>query len=281
MAGPYAASRYNCDKSDGQFLELTDAEGNTVRTLKPQDQWTGKLWNLIHCKGEDKERHLSDEVVRIMGPYGTLHATCKKHNAVMLIGAGVGFPSVGGMLRQILEDNLAANSVDKKQVCFMWACSKVDQLHLCFPSLLADLSKYVRRSSLQHLREWLTVKIFVSKVVQGDVLNVELDEEVTSTCPDAFEEVKGWLLNSGISAKSKRGVAFDEDGTYIAQGNLGASFGDILRCSLFIKEKVVEAKRSLGICFCGPLDLCNWLQTDYANTAFPCVREFASECAGT
>jgi len=197
-----------------------------------------------------------------------------------LIGGGVGYPSIGAMLRQILEDNLLEHEYqERKQVCFMWTFSKVDQLHLCFPSLLADLARYVHRSSLADLQKWLTVKIFVGAVKPDDVLNVKLDRVVAHAIPHAvLDQVLAWLLNSELGGDAQG--AIDEDGTYIAQGSLGAGFADILRCSLFTKEKVVEEERSLGICFCGPLELCNWLKEDYENTALPYKSEFASECVG-
>lgn len=217
----------------------------------------------------------SDQVVRILGPYGTLHACCFSHNAVMLIGAGVGYPSMGSLLRQILEDNLKAESSSKRHVCFMWTCRKVDQLHLCFPSLLADLTKYVHRSSLADLQQWLTVKIFVGDVGQDDVLAVEPDATIGKDMTRAFNEVKGWLLRPPGSS------SYDEDGTYVAKGSLGACFSDILTCSLFIRNKVLKEGRSLGICFCGPLGLCSWLRNDIECTTVPWTYEFASEVAGS
>lgn len=52
---PYRVPRSEAEELDGsyhaklsgRFLELTDKTGTTVRTLTPQEQWTGKLWNLI------------------------------------------------------------------------------------------------------------------------------------------------------------------------------------------------------------------------------------------
>jgi len=149
-------SRTCTAKSSGPSIELTDAKGNRMKAGKPQEQWTGKLWNLVRAMQDAGDA--SDHVVRVMGPYGTLHSTCFSHDAVMLIGAGVGYPSMGSLLRQILEENLMSDFVStsaaKRHVCFIWTCSKVDQLLLCFPSLLADLTRYVHRSSLANLQDY-------------------------------------------------------------------------------------------------------------------------------
>jgi len=259
-------------KPSGALIELTDAKGTRTKAGKPQEQWTGKLWNLVRAMQDAGDA--SDHVVRIMGPYGTLHSTCFSHSAVMLIGAGVGYPSMGSLLRQILEENLTADYVAtaaaKRHVCFIWTCSKVDQLLLCFPSLLADLTRYVHRSSLARLQDWLTVKIFVGSLGPDDVLAVEPDGNVGLQMPGALSEVKKWLLGQAV-----------KDGTYITRGSLGASFSDILRRSLFMREKVVNEGRSLGICFCGPLGLCTWLKNDIECTSLPCAYEFACEVAGS
>jgi len=259
-------------KSCGATMELTDSKGKRMKAGKPQEQWTGKLWNLVRAMQDAGDA--SDHVVRIMGPYGTLHSTCFSHDAVMLIGAGVGYPSMGSLLRQILEENLmsdfVATSAAKRHVCFIWTCSKVDQLLLCFPSLLADLTRYVHRSSLARLQDWLTVKIFVGSLGPDDVLAVEPDGNVGLQMPGALSEVKKWLLGQAV-----------KDGTYITRGSLGASFSDILRRSLFMREKVVNEGRSLGICFCGPLGLCTWLKNDIECTSLPCAYEFACEVAGS
>lgn len=216
----------------------------------------------------------SDHVVRIMGPYGTLHSTCFNNDAVMLIGAGVGYPSMGSLLREMLEESIVADYIStagaKRHVCFIWTCSKVDQLQLCFPSFLADLTRYVHRSSLAKLQEWLTVKIFVGSVGPEDVLAVEPDGDVGVQMPVALGEVKKWLLGQAVN-----------DGTYIARGSLGASFSDIIRRSVFIREKVVNQGRSLGICYCGPLGLCTWLKNDIECTSLPVTYEFACEVAGS
>merc|ERR1711897_11354 len=94
-----------------------------------------------------------------------------------LIGAGVGFPSTGAMLRQLLEDNFSKSSDDQKSVCFIWTASKLDQLLLCFPSLLLDLTKYVHKknsetSGISHLKNWLHIKIFISSFEAGEVLGL-------------------------------------------------------------------------------------------------------------
>jgi len=259
-------------KPSGNLIELRDARDKCTKAGKPQEQWTGKLWNLVRAMQDAGDA--SDHVVRIMGPYGTLHSTCFNHDAVMLIGAGVGYPSMGAMLRQILEENVLADVVatatSKRHVCFIWTCSKVDQLLLCFPSLLADLTRYVQRSSLAKLQEWLTVKIFVGSVGPDDLLAVEPDGDIGVQMPQALEQVKNWLLGQSVT-----------DGTYIAKGSLGASFSDILRRSIFVRDKVVKANRSLGVCFCGPLGLCTWLKNDLESTSLPCSYEFACEVAGS
>merc|ERR1712079_979342 len=95
----------------------------------------------------------------------------------MLIGAGVGFPSTGAMLRQLLEDNLHRSEDEQKAVCFIWSASKLDQLLLCFPSLLVDLTKYVHArtkllsSGINNLKKWLHIKIFISNFEAGSFLS--------------------------------------------------------------------------------------------------------------
>merc|ERR1739844_444311 len=127
------------------------------------------------------------------------------------------------MLRRLLHDNLDAPKDEKKSVCFMWTASNVDQLLLCFPSLLVDLTRYVNQKSLEDLKSWLTVKIFISSFDAGDFLNIDptkrLFPESQSMAGD-LSKVREWLLG-------KDGDENDSDGTYIAQGSLGASFADI------------------------------------------------------
>jgi len=158
----------------GIYLEFFGSGAASVKTLHPQLQWTGRLWNLVqsmlHVHGQ--QGAAPEQSLRIMGPYGTMPYTCDAHQAVMLIGAGVGFPSTGAMLRKLLHDNLSLPAEERKSVCFMWTASKVDQLLLCFPSLLADLTSYVDQKSLEDLKSWLTVKIFISSFNAEDFLRV-------------------------------------------------------------------------------------------------------------
>jgi len=262
--------------------------------LQPQAQWTGQLWNLVQwlvektdaqdCGGEDTEAHPrldSEHLVRIMGPYGSLPYTCEAHTALLLIGAGVGFPSTVSMLRRILSHNLGSPCDQQKAVCFMWSAASVDQLLLCFPSLLADLARYVNHSSLKDLQQWLTIKIFISEFKAGDFLTVDPGPRLVTEGVEmeaALDEVCRWLLGRS-SYGSVPSREQEQAGTYIAQGSLGANFADILRCSVFIRDKVVGESRSLGVCFCGPMDLCSWIQSDLANTILPVRTEFACECS--
>ena len=99
-------------------------------------------------------------------------------------------------MREMLEESIVADYIStagaKRHVCFIWTCSKVDQLQLCFPSLLADLTRHVHRSSLAKLQEWLTVEISVGSVGPEDVLAVEPDGDVGVQMPVALGEVKKW-----------------------------------------------------------------------------------------
>merc|ERR1712079_819290 len=100
----------------GIYLEFPDSGAAGVKTLHPQLQWTGRLWNLVqsmlHVHGQ--QGAAPDQRLRIMGPYGTMPYTCDAHQAVMLIGGGVGFPSLGAMLRQLLYYNLGLPEERKK-----------------------------------------------------------------------------------------------------------------------------------------------------------------------
>lgn len=261
--------------TSGISVNLQGADGTTLKALKPELQWTGRLWNLVQWmllvhgeKGTPPEQH-----VRIMGPYGTMPYTCEAHQAVMLIGAGVGFPSTGAMLRKLLHDNLEKPPEERKAVCFMWTASKVDQLLLCFPSLLVDLTRYVHKKSLEDLKSWLTIKIFISSFDAGDFLNIEPGKRLFPESQEMAEKltvVREWLLG-------KDGEQEDEDGTYIAQGSLGASFSDILRNSHFTRDEVMKKSQSLGVCFCGPQDLCSWIRHNISSTKLPMKVEFNSE----
>jgi len=261
-------------------VHLEGPDGQRVTTLQPQLQWTGRLWNtvnwLLQLPERERKTDAPAQLVKIMGPYGTLPYTCEAHQAVMLIGAGVGFPSTGSMLRKILDDNAALPAEERKAVCFMWTATKVDQLLLCFPSLLVDLARYVSKKSIEDLKSWLTIKIFVSSFDPGDFLSVNPEKHLSpegANSETSLRSVREWLLGSD-------GDSHDEDGTYICQGSLGASFGDVLRCSLFTKEHLVRRQRSLGVCFCGPQDLCSWIRSEQANTLLPVKVQFHSECAG-
>jgi len=133
--------------------------------------------------------------------------------------------------------------------------------------------------ALEDLKSWLTIKIFIGKVETDDFLRLDPDKNLFPKAEDitiALREVRNWLLNTDIALDGSRHYV-DEDGTYIAQGSLGGSFGDILRCSNFTRDKVMKRPNSLGICFCGPLDLSKWIQHEIENTVFPKTVEFASE----
>merc|ERR1711972_962897 len=95
-------------ENQGLYFNLQGEDGLSLKTLKPQMQFTGRLWNMVQWLVEEKSRagDAPEQRVYIMGPYGTLPWTVQAHRAVMLIGAGVGYPSTGAMLRQILEDNV-------------------------------------------------------------------------------------------------------------------------------------------------------------------------------
>mmetsp|Transcript_76986 Transcript_76986/g.152490 ORF Transcript_76986/g.152490 Transcript_76986/m.152490 type:complete len:1129 (-) Transcript_76986:56-3442(-) len=278
----------------GVYLKLCGGAGTSLKVLQPQAQWTGQLWNLVQwlvenpstqesgCEATRAPPDLdSGHIVRIMGPFGSLPYTCEAHPALMLIGAGVGFPSTGSMLRRILSHNLGSPCGQQKAVCFMWSAASVDQLLLCFPSLLADLAKYVNRSSIQDLQQWLTIKIFIAEFRAGDFLTVDPGPRLVTEGVDmepALEEVRRWLLGRS-SYGSVPSQEREQSGTYIAQGSLGANFADILRCSVFIRDKVVGERRSLGVLFCGPMDLCSWIKSDFSNTTLPVRTEFACECS--
>merc|ERR1712151_491924 len=149
-------------------------ENRSIRTLRPQTQWTGRLWNNVNWLLERGalDQGINPQIIHVSGPHGTLPYTIAAHKAVMLIGAGVGYPSTGAMLRQILEDNLTRPEAEQTRVCFMWTASKVNQLLLCFPSLLVDLTRHVHARGLDNLRRWLHVKIFISSFEAGEFLNV-------------------------------------------------------------------------------------------------------------
>mmetsp|Transcript_102697 Transcript_102697/g.290421 ORF Transcript_102697/g.290421 Transcript_102697/m.290421 type:complete len:191 (-) Transcript_102697:58-630(-) len=189
------------------------------------------------------------------------------------------------MMRRLLRQSLEEPEKEKA-VCFCWGAASVDQLLLCFPSLLADLARYVYKRSLEDLQRWLTVKIFVSNFKAGDFLNIdpgphlfpEITGEAKQGMSKALDEVRAWLLGPGVARESEWKY-HDQDGTYVVQGSLGASFADILRCSLFVRDQVVAKGRSLGICFCGPPDLCSWLRSDLASNKLPVRTEFVSECS--
>jgi hypothetical protein len=200
----------------------------------------------------------------------------------MLIGAGVGFPSTGAMLRQALEDNLDLPESEQKRVCFMWSASKVDQLLLCFPSLLVDLTKYVHAKGLANLKKWLHVKIFISSFEAGDVLSVNPDKALflkDAEMSKPLQEVRTWLPGTDVAKHGEACDLIDADGTYIAQGSLGSNFSTILQKSLFTRETVARGE-SMGICFCGPPDLSSWIRSDVANTTLPVLVEFQAEVAG-
>lgn len=268
-----AGTKYEATTA-GIYLQLTGSGAAGAKALQPQLQWTGRLWNLVQgmLYVHGQEGSAPQKCVRIMGPYGTMPYTCDAHQAVMLIGAGVGFPSTGAMLRKVLRDNLDLPAEERKSVCFMWTASKVDQLLLCFPSLLVDLAWYVHEKSLEDLKSWLTLKIFVSGFDAEDFLSVTPGPRLfpeSSRMASSLTKVQEWILGKDGEALA--------DGTYIAQGSLGASFGDILRCSHFTAREVLEKRRSLGICVCGPKDLCSWMRHEAARTKFPVRVEFSCE----
>jgi len=268
-------------ETNGMYLTLK-GDGRSIRSLRPQLQWTGRLWNKVNWLLENgaSGNDIPQQLVHISGPHGTLPYTIAAHKAVMLIGAGVGYPSTGAMLRQILEDNLTRSETEKTHVCFMWTASSVNQLLLCFPSLLADLTKYVHAKGLDDMKRWLHVKIFISNYEAGDFLGINPAKALfpeSEEMAQALEIVRLWLL--GPEAKRDiDGQQIDADGTYIARGSLGASFSGILQRSLFMR-KVADLGHSLAICFCGPSDLSSWLRKEAANTVLPIKVEFEAEIA--
>merc|ERR1712165_207976 len=276
-------------ESTGIYLTLNDEDGTKLKTLAPQMQWTGRLWNIVQRMSESNGqggKNTQNQTVHIAGPYGTLPWTIEAHEAVMLIGAGVGFPSTGAMLRQLLEDNFAQSEDKQKPVCFIWTASKLDQLLLCFPSLLVDLTKYVHKknglltSGISSLKNWLHIKIFVSNFEAGEFLSLNPGQALfpeSGQMNKALDEVRAWLLGKDVMV-GHSGETVDADGTYIAQGSLGASFSSILQRSPFT-QRLVERGHSLGISYCGPPDLCSLIRSDVSNTILPTKIEFAAEFA--
>merc|ERR1712045_605242 len=123
-----------------------------------------------------------------------------------------GFPSMGAMLRQVLYYNLGLPEERKKSVCFMWTASKVDQLLLCFPSLLADLTSYANQKSLEDLKSWLTIKIFISSFDAEDFLSVNPGPRLfpdSGKMAGALTKVQKWILGEDTDAHGT-----DADGTY-------------------------------------------------------------------
>jgi len=268
-------------ENQGLYFNLQGEDGLSLKTLKPQMQFTGRLWNMVQWLVEEKSRagNAPEQRVYIMGPYGTLPWTVQAHRAVMLIGAGVGYPSTGAMLRQILEDNVTRPEAEKIRVCFMWTASKVNQLLLCFPSLLVDLTRYVHARGLDDLKKWLHVKIFISSFEAGEFLNVNPNKALfgkaeAEEMQKPLEEVRTWLL--GKDTKKDGDEIIDADGTYMAQGSLGPSFAGILQRSLFTRG-TVDRGDSMGICFCGPADLSTLIRAEVANTKLPIRVEFQAE----
>jgi len=268
-------------ESQGVFLNLQNEDSLSLKTLKPQMQFTGRLWNMVQWLVEEKGRadDVPEQSVYIMGPYGTLPWTVEAHRAVMLIGAGVGYPSTGAMLRQILETNVTLPEGEQTRVCFMWTASKVNQLLLCFPSLLVDLTRYVQARGLEDLKKWLHVKIFISSFEAGEFLSVNPSKALfgkaeAEEMQKSLQQVRNWLL--GKDTKKDGDEVIDADGTYMAQGSLGPSFAGILQRSLFTRE-TVERGDSIGICFCGPAELSTLIRTEVANTNLPIHVEFQSE----
>jgi len=277
-------------ESAGMYLTLQGEDGSKLKALRPQMQWTGRLWNVVQrmleASGRAGKSAAAGQAVHIAGPYGALPWTIDAHRAVMLIGAGVGFPSTGAMLRQLLEDNLALPADRQKSVCFVWTASKLDQLLLCFPSLLVDLTRYVHRkngqltSGVSDLKRWLHIKIFISNFEPGEFLSLDPGQVLfpeSGKMARALDEVREWLLGQEVVVGAS-GETVDADGTYVAQGSLGASFSGILRRSLFT-QRLVERGHSLGISYCGPPELCSLIRSDVANTVFPTKVEFAAEFA--
>jgi len=270
-------------ENQGLYFNLKGEDGISMKTLKPQTQFTGRLWNTVQWLLENRARSgdASEHRVYIMGPYGTLPWTVNAHNAVMLIGAGVGYPSTGAMLRQILEDNVTRLESEQKKVCFMWTASKVNQLLLCFPALLVDLTRYVHARGLDNLKTWLHIKIFISSFEADDFLNVNphkalFNKSEADEMQKPLQEVRTWLL--GKDTKKDGDENIDGDGTYMAQGSLGPSFAGILHRSMFTRATVARGD-SIGICFCGPPDLSTWIRTEVANTKLPVRVEFQAEVA--
>merc|ERR1719210_524568 len=85
-------------------------------------------------------------------------------------------------------------------------------------------------------------------------------------------------FGSDIARDEGCACTVDADGTYFANGSLGASFSGILQRSLFTQQVVGEG-HSLGISYCGPPELCSLIRSDVANTVLPVRVEFNAEGA--
>merc|ERR1712129_235553 len=98
-----------------------------------------------------------------------MHKTVQENEAVMLIGAGVGFSSIGSLLGHLLQHNHGS----PKRTCFIWAATKLEELHLSFWRLVVDLAHYVSKheNNIAALKAWLTIKIFVSSLKREEVRN--------------------------------------------------------------------------------------------------------------
>ena len=59
----------------------------------------------------------------------------------MIVGAGLGFPCTRGHAAAASVGNLARPAGQQMWVCFIWTAPELDQMLLCCPSLLVDLSR--------------------------------------------------------------------------------------------------------------------------------------------
>lgn len=268
----------------GSFLDLVAKDKSKLKVMKPQLQFTGRLFNVIQAMMDRNgsmvgKRHTKEmeSKISIMGPFGTLPWIVEKHKSLILFGKGVGLSTIGAMLRKILADNLKQPTDEKrKHVCVIWNASRMDQLQIHFPALLADLTRYVNVTSLKVLKSWLRVKIFIKSFEAYDYLTTTPSEALFPeghAMHNSLASVRNWLVGDGGMSSGHQ-----MDGTYITQGAmLGVGFVNIIRRSMFIRE-CIKRRNSLGICYCGPPDLCAWLRHDLANTIFPMEVDFDSEC---
>merc|ERR1712008_188683 len=71
-------------KPSGNLIELRDARDKCTKAGKPQEQWTGKLWNLVHrCRMQEMHRTMWYESWGRMG-------RCTPHVSTMMLLCSLG-----------------------------------------------------------------------------------------------------------------------------------------------------------------------------------------------